>query len=189
MITGILNNILEHSKANKQLIGFRKYHDGGDIYVGYVIDYNDVFIQLQHITKYGDEDGILLLKIDDMESFEAEEDYYKFHQYLISNGNKIKPQEVRSFPIPETEDWQYEALIHLSEFKTIITISLRTDDSIINGYILDFDEVYLNFQTVGNLGEDTGFAIYRLADIASVGIGRMEARKRETFYEWRNKAE
>jgi hypothetical protein len=87
----ILEKLLSHSKTTKTVIGIRKYNNEDEFYVGYIVDYNDTLIVLQHISKFGLEDGLLVEKI---ESFEAEDDYIKSYQLLFKNANTIGKQTV-----------------------------------------------------------------------------------------------
>ena len=188
MTSSILNTLLSNSKKAKALIGVRKYEDGDDLFVGYIVDYNDVLIQLQQVTKYGLEDGVVILKIEDVETFEFEDDYIKAYQYLFENANKIKEQTVKSLKLPKGENWQYEVAKDLFETKKIVTIEVSNDSTVVNGYIIDFDETHISFKPIDNIGKEEGTIIYKLVDVASFSIDELESRKRQTFNEWRKKA-
>jgi hypothetical protein len=47
----IFNKILERSKHNKELLGLWKYNDDDGFWCGYVIDYNETLVKIQHYTK------------------------------------------------------------------------------------------------------------------------------------------
>jgi hypothetical protein len=188
MTSKILNKVLSHSKKTKTITGVRKYNDGDDLYVGYVVDYNDTLLVLQHITKFGLEDGLMVEKIENIESFETEDDYVKSYQFLVKNKTKIFKQTVKSIKLPDNENWQYELLKARFDKGKLVTIELNNDDLVTHGYIVDFDESNLAFKPIDNLGNEEGTTIYKIADISGLTIDRVESRKRQALYEWKKKS-
>jgi len=187
MNSKILEKVLSHSKKTKTIIGMRKYNEGDDIYIGYVVDYNETLIVLQHVTKFGLEDGLMVEKIDNIESFETEDEYVKSYQLLVKNVNKIKKQTIKSLKLKEGENWQYELLKTKFDKGKIVTIELNNDNLVTHGFIVDFDETFLHFNPIDNLGNDEGSKIYKLSDISGLTIERLESRKRQTFYDLKKK--
>ncbi len=188
MTNRILDKLLSHSKKTKTVIGVRKYNDGDDFYVGYIVDFNDTLIVLQHISKFGLEDGLLVEKIENIESFETEDDYVKSYQLLFKNANKIGRQTVKNIKLSKDENWQYELLKSKFDKGKIVTIELNNDDSLTHGFILDFDERHFHFKPISNLGVDEGENVYKLSDITSLTVDKIESRKRAALYEMRKKA-
>ncbi|MBC7748727.1 MAG: hypothetical protein H7Z76_09170 [Methylotenera sp.] len=183
----ILDKILSHSKKTKSIIGVRKYNDGDDLLVGYIIDYTDTLIVLQHITKYGVEDGLIVEKIENIETFESDDDYVKSYQFLFENESKILKQTVKSIKLPNGDNWQYELLKMKFDNGKLVTVELNNDDLVTHGYIVDFDENNLQFKPIDKLGNNEGITIYKLSDISGLAIDRLESRKRQTFYDWKKK--
>ena len=70
----ILDIILK-SKETKTLIGFNFYGSDNGFYCGYVLEFNDEFVIIQHFSKFGINDGILVHKLSDIKYFETETDY------------------------------------------------------------------------------------------------------------------
>jgi hypothetical protein len=56
-------------------------------------------------------------------------------------------------------------------------------DSINYGYVLDFDDISLQLTSITNIGEEDGTQLFRLSDITSLTVDRLEGRKREILYE------
>jgi hypothetical protein len=188
MTNSILDKILAHSKKTKTLIGVRKYEDDDELYLGYIIEYSDLLIQMQQVSKYGLKDGVIILKIEDVETFEVEDDYVKAYQFLLENAKEIKEQTVESLKLPKTENWQYEVVKDLFLTKRIVTIELSNERIVVNGYIVDFDKTYLSFNPIDHIGKEQGTIIYKLVDLTSLSIDELESRKRQTFNEWRKEA-
>lgn len=185
MTQNILENFLAHSKKTKSIIGIRKHND--DLYVGYIVDYNETYIIMQHISKTGMEDGLLIEQISSIESFETDDDYVKSYQMLFLDKTKIGKQTIKNVKLPKGADWQYELLMSLFGKGKIISIELKGADDVIHGFILGFDETYLRLKPIGSTGTDEGESIYHLGDIDAITVDRIESRKRETFYKLKNK--
>ncbi len=52
--------ILQHSKENQSIIAVYNDPEGDNFWAGYILDFNDEFFTMQHISKYGKKDGILI---------------------------------------------------------------------------------------------------------------------------------
>ncbi len=181
----ILNNIFSESKKDKKLIGLRKYNNSGDLWVGYVVDYNDTLVVLQHVSKFGLEDGLVMEKVFNIESFETDTEYIKAYQYLFENPHKIASQTVEKFIAPVSDNWQFDLLYQFGSEK-IVGVEINNDD-VYYGLIVDFNEEYLHLRSITDVGQDEGTSIYKLTDITALYIDRLENRKRHAFYEWRKK--
>ena len=178
---------MANSKKTKTIVSARKYNDEDTLYVGYIVDFNDSIFIMQQVSTYGLPDGLLIESIDNIESFEMSE-YEKSYQYLFENADKIKPQTISSLKLPKGDNWKYDLLKVLFAQKKVITIQLTSENAIVTGFIVDLDEKYLHFHMISNIGEDQGKIIYNLTDISTFTIDELESRKRNTFYEWRQKA-
>jgi len=186
MTTKILEKILSNSKQNKSIIGVRKYSDGEDIYIGYIVDYNETLIVLQHITKYGLEDGLIVEMIENIESFETGGEYTSAYQHLLTNHKEIKEQTVKTLKLEEGQNWQYHLLTSMFDIIKIITVELN-NNTFTHGFIVDFDETYVHLNQIDHVGKDEGTIIYKINDIVSLTIDRLESRKRLALYKWRKK--
>ncbi|MDD4969226.1 MAG: hypothetical protein PHT07_07315 [Paludibacter sp.] len=182
MENNVLVKLLSHSKTTKTAIGIRKYNDGDDLYVGYIVDYTDSIIVLQHISKYGLEDGLIVEKIENIESFETEDEYLKTYNYFYNNPSILKKQTIKKIELSKEDNWQYEMFKSKFDKGKIVTVELNNSGIDTHGFIVDFDEIYLNFKPITNLGVDEGEIIFKLSDISGVSVDRLESRKREALY-------
>ena len=107
----MINEILENSKAKNKLVGIKLYGEAG-YWCGIVEDYNDDFIQLKHVTKNGELDGIAIERIVDVERIDIEDDYLTAMKIVIENRQKIRDIEIKSriFTDLDDENWQYVSL-------------------------------------------------------------------------------
>lgn len=183
MESKVLEHLLVESRDTKKIIGIRKSND--ILYVGYIVDFNDLLVEMQQVTKYGREDGLIIIKIANVETFETDDEYLKSYQFLFQNYTKIKKQTVMAVPITESENWQYETLLNLMHEQKLVTIEVNNDGLFFHGYISDLDDTHLSFNAVSHIGRDEGFVVYKLEDISSLSVDELESRKRQAFYDWR----
>lgn len=178
----MLSKALAHSKKNKSVIGVRKYGDDSEFYAGYIVDFTEELLVLQHLTKYAVEDGIIVFRMQDIESFETEDDYVKAIQYLFDNPEKLLKQSVKALKAGKYESWQYHFLKTVASSKSIITIEINKGELETNGFIMDFDKDFLKLQPISNTGASEGENFYKLEDITSISINKLESRKREALF-------
>jgi hypothetical protein len=182
MFNRILKKILAHSLETKSFIGVRKSNTEGLCWVGYIVDFNDQLIVLQHISPLGLEDGLIVEKIENIDNFETDDNYVKAVRTLYDLKKKIASQEITQIDISINDNWQYEMLQSTFDQGKIISVELRNSDNIDYGYVLDFDYTTLQLSGINNIGEEIGIQTYRLSDISSLSVDRIEARKRETLF-------
>ena len=187
MKKNILTKLLTHSKKTKTILSARKYNEDDTHFVGYIIDFNETVFVMQQVSMYGLHDGLLIETFDNIETFEIDE-YEKSYQYLFDNADKITEQTITKLALPKGDNWKFDLLKTLFAEKKIITIQLSSDNIIVTGFILDFDETYLQFNVISPIGEDQGKVIYKLADISTFTIDELDSRKRKVFNDWRQKA-
>ena len=179
MTSRIIGKILTHSQETKSLIGVRKNNEENQTWIGYIIDFNETIFVLQHISPLGIEDGLIVEIISNVDNFETVDDYIISIQRLFELNYKIPKQEIKKIDISMEENWQYEILKSGFDQGKLITIELNNNDTINYGYILDFDDTTLQICAINNIGEEDGTQTYCLENITSIGIERIECRKRE----------
>ena len=141
---------------------------------------------MQCFTRLGVEDGLLVEKIEHIESFETDDDYVKAVDLFLKNLDKLNKQKIKNISISIKDEWALEILKIEKIRDKIITIELNKDNCLIHGYILDFDENYIQFRVIDNIGTVDGKCFYKISDISSITVEQAESRKRETLYKLKN---
>jgi hypothetical protein len=189
MTNEILINTLSNSKQKKTLIGL---HNSGvqidDFCVGYVLDYNESFIVIQHVNKYGFEDGIHVVQIASLEKIETNTSYIKTCQILFQNPSLLPKQSIKNIKFQFSKSWQFDLLHDNSYIGELIAFQLDGSDFFNFGFLFDFDENNIMIHLVGESGESQGTTIYHLIDIASFGIDTLQCRKRKYLHNLTNQA-
>jgi hypothetical protein len=188
MTNEILSKILFHSKKTRTLIGLHRIGNPDDFTVGYVVDYNDSFVVIQHVTKYGVEDGLHIEKLAKLEKIETDEDYIKSCQILLKNQNLLPKQSMKKVKFNFSEAWQYDLLNNNSYKGELIAFELDGENLFNFGYLVDYDEVNILMHLVSESGISQGTNVYHLEDIISFGFDTMQCRKRKTLFNLKKKA-
>src|SRR4051794_28055629 len=96
----MIESILQESKKNRSLIGLNYYGSSG-FYCGYVLDFNNEFVIIQHFSKFGMQDGLLVHKLADIKYFEKDTEYLKGIKLLIQMGNSVQKQ---TYSLPSNKE-------------------------------------------------------------------------------------
>lgn len=181
----ILNQILERSKENKELIGLWKYNDDDTFWCGHVIDFNETLIKIQHYTKYGKPDGIIVSVIANIKSVDFNDEYIKAMKVVIDYSSVLEKEDPTPFILPETEDWDYEILKQMEgNYEKITSVEISHSDYF-SGFISKVSETDFVLNCVGRLGEDEGPVLYKIEDVTGFKINDIDNRKRAMLYKWR----
>jgi hypothetical protein len=178
----MIENILQESKDKKSLIGLN-YYRGEGFYCGYVLDFNDEFVVIQHFSKFGIPDGLLVHKIADIKYFEKETEYLKGIKLLLRNS--IQKQ---TYSLPDNKELTegflslFQSFIGNKEY--LIKFELN-DGEIYFGFVEWCDEENFSIIQV-DIDGLLGKAIFRLEDIKAYWIDDLESRKRKIIYQSKN---
>ncbi len=172
----IINQILEKSKSNKELISLWEYGDD-NFWCGYVINYNSTLVQIQHFSKYGQNDGIVILRIENIESIDFEDEYVDILQYLINNFEEKIKLEFKEIILPDSEDWQTILLKQFEGNGKIVSFEINGSEYY-SGLILHCSDKDFVAKMIGSRGEIVANAIYKNENITAFKINNIEQRKR-----------
>jgi hypothetical protein len=178
----MIEGILQKSKETKSLVGFNFYGSDGGFYCGYVLDYNSEFVIIQHFSKFGIYDGILVHKLSDIKYFETETDYLKGINTLIQHKDIMMKQAYsynKHKNVLDNFTNLFESFIGNKE--QIIKFELN-DDDIYFGFIEWCDEDSFSIINLENDGSIVGKAIFKFEDLKAYWIDDLECRKRQVLY-------
>jgi hypothetical protein len=179
-------DLLEKSKETKGFIGLNFYGSDNGFYCGYVLEYNDEFIMLQHFSKFGFNDGILVHKIADVKYLESDTDYINGIKALTMNQNSILRQ---TYTLVEAEakvehfNNLFESFIGNKEYLIKFEV---LDNDIYFGFIEWCDENSFSMINIDSDGSVLGKAIFKFEDLKVYWVDDLESRKRIFFYKKRN---
>ncbi len=176
--------LLEKSKKTKELLSFTKYGDE-TFWFGYVKEYSEEFIAIQHFTKYGKNDGIIIDPLNGFQRIDYNDDYSKAMQCVIDYTDEIhKPNKI-DLDFSSSENFHSKILHKFLKQKNIILSVQINNDEYLTGYVKEISEIDFSIISVGKIGEDLGISILKIEDITSIQIDDIDNRKRNILYNWR----
>ncbi|WP_234111304.1 hypothetical protein [Chryseobacterium sp. R2A-55] len=178
--------LLTKSKEDKSFLSIWTYNDDEKFWFGKILDFNDELVIIQHYTKYGKKDGIIVTKISEIISIDLEDDYSKAMSYIIENSEELANETEFNFNYFDNGNWKTILLNQLNNRKDIIT-SIEINDDYFSGFIIEVDSESFIIKCIGSLGEDEGNALYKIEDLTGFKINDIDNRKRLMLFNWRKK--
>jgi hypothetical protein len=181
----MIKEILKSSKEEKKFIGIWVYGDDDGFWSGYVIDYNNDFVYIQHYSKYGKSDGVIIELISNIESIDFNDDYSNAMEFLIQNSQLVDQQELIEIPKLNEDNWQFELLSgQLNNEERVVRFKMD-NGNIYVGLVDKLDKEFVALNCIGKMGENEDFSLFKLEDIQTIRINDIESRKRLLLYNWR----
>jgi hypothetical protein len=176
--------LLQRSMAHKTLVGFHEYNSES-YYCGYVINHTEDFVMIQHYSKFGVKDGILVRHLTDFKIFESESEYLKGLQTLIDHQEMIVKQKVNPSKI-EDFNQHFTNLFEQYVGNKEVMIKFETNDGeIYFGYLEWCDEESFSILEIDSDGLLTGRSLFRIEDLKMYFIDDLNCRKRNILYKAR----
>lgn len=176
-------DILEKSKKENKIIGLNFYGTDEGFNCGYVLEYTDEFVILQHFSKFGTADGIVTLSLSDIKFVETDTAYLNGIELLIKRQKEILTQ---TFHLKSKNEFKnnftslFESFIGNKDF--IIKFELD-DDEVYFGFIEWCDEDYFSIINIDLDGAVIGKATFRFEDLKVYTVDDLECRKRKVLFE------
>lgn len=167
-----MTRIFEESKEKKKIIGIRT--DDDDFWCGYVEDYSETTVTIRHFTRNGMPDGLIIEKLENIDTIEQDDHYFRSMQYLVQNAHLLLQTPPPVLETIGTDNWKYDTLLQIQAQGNVVAIDL-SNDVLISGFVSALDTDFVDIKTLGEMGQDTGHALYRLEDIRAIQYGRMES--------------
>ncbi|GAA4056555.1 hypothetical protein [Flavobacterium chungnamense] len=176
---------LEKSKQNKELLSFTVYGDDSKFWCGYVVDYSEDFVAIQHFTKFGKKDGIIVHPIDNFERIDFNDDYVKAMECVIDYSDQIYKPNTMNLGFSQSENFYRSVLIQLTGNKDVIASFEISNDDYYSGYIIEVSDIDFAINCVGKSGEDLGMSLFKIEDITSIQLDDVDNRRRNILFKWR----
>lgn len=176
---------LEKSKQNKELLSFTVYGDDSKFWCGYVVDYSKDFVAIQHFTKFGKKDGIIVHPIDNFERIDFNDDYVKAMECVIDYSDQIYKPNTMNLGFSQSENFYRSVLIQLTGNKDVIASFEISNDDYYSGYIIEVSDIDFAINCVGKSGEDLGMSLFKIEDITSIQLDDVDNRRRNILFKWR----
>lgn len=176
--------ILQYSKEHQYIIAIFQDPGGADFWAGYVLDYNEEFFIMQHLTKYGKKDGLILEPMYKVRRIDRD-DYCKCLQYIYDHNEELDKEQKVDLEIPKEENWMYHTLLGMKgDTDNMIRIGIGNDTRF-SGFVSEVSETDFVLKCIGHDGLEEGNIYFLNEDISSFRVNDLEARRRLMLYNYR----
>lgn len=181
----MINEVLEKAKRENQFIGIWTYDDDDGFWSGRVKKCTDDFVVIEHFTKYGKPDGIIVEQIANIQAIDFNDGYSEVMNYLVAHNHMLDSQQEIKIDAPITDNWQYELLKPFVGSGTVVVRIQLENDNTYTGFVNNSDEETTILNCIGTEGHDESFTLYKNNDIKMIRVNDLEARKRLLLFNWR----
>lgn len=175
---------LQYSKNNQSIIAIYNDAGGNNFWAGYILDYNDEFFTLQHISKFGKKDGILIEPFYNINRIDVD-DYCKCLNYLKEHHQELDNESAIEITATTDDNWMFQFLKQLENQTDFISRIQLNNDSRYSGFIRNITETDFELKCVGSEGTDEGSLFFKIDDVSSLRMNDLEARRRLLLYNYR----
>jgi len=176
---------LEKSKQNKELLSFSVYGEDEKFWCGYVVDYSEDFVAIQHFTKFGKKDGIIVHPVEHFERIDFHDDYVKAMECVVDYSDQIyKPHKI-DLSFSQSENFYRSVINQLIGNKDVIVSFEISNNDYYSGYVTEVSEIDFIINCVGKEGEDLGMSLFKIEDITSIHMDDVDNRRRNILFKWR----
>ena len=176
--------ILQQSKANQSIIAIYNDAGGDNFWAGYILDFNEEYFTMQHISKYGHKDGILMEPFFKINRIDVD-DYCKCLNYLKEHYHELDEEKNIQLTATSEENWMTQILNELNDETDYVTRIQLNNDSRFSGFIRNVTEDDFELKCIGSEGTDEGSLYFQIDDISSIRVNDLEARRRHLLYNYR----
>ncbi|QTV04981.1 hypothetical protein [Faecalibacter bovis] len=178
------STLLQQSKVEQSIIAIFQDPAASDFRAGYIVDVNDEFFVMQHISKFGKKDGLIIEPIYKIRRIDKD-DYCKCLQYVFENNADLDLQNEVVLNIPKEENWIFHTLNEIKgEQDYIVRISINNETQF-SGFVNDVTDEDFSLRCIGADGQDEGNLYFMIDDVTSFRINDIEARRRLMIYNYR----
>ena len=168
----ILSDICKASQKNKEIISIYSGGDPDRFSVGYIKHvYKDALI-LHAFDNYGDDDGILLIRLEDINKIERQTAYLNKIRLLIDPEEFLRSAS-GTMCFDESNGSNdcgiYSVLVRCLDEGILLSLKLLFGD-ILTGYILEFDDEYLLLKIYTDDALEDGETLVKYEDISGISF-------------------
>ena len=134
--------------------------------IGYVNDFNEEFVAINAINPRGLNDGIHVIRLDEIVKIEKETNYDKKLVTLMKWKNTV----LSDYKF-KSNDFIYELLNLSLKEKKIVTITIMNSNEVSNnGIVRKLDKELVEIENIDSYGLSDGFNILRIDDITYISF-------------------
>ena len=158
----IVSVYCDDEKPDTHLTGFLSRCDEGQMLI-------------DHISPSGFYDGFILIHAEDIHRMDCGGKY----EQKVEKLYQCRQQSHAEFPITGS---LYASLLAFCQRERLI-LSAETEDAMLSGFLLDFDEDIIHLQVIDEYGEENGETIVRNDEIISFAVDTLTEQNIRLLYQ------
>ncbi len=175
----MFQDIFERSINENKILSINTYGDSST-WVGYVNSYTTEIVSIKHISKFGRYDGVISLKVSDIERIDIDDDLCRSISFLHQNEKEIKRLS-KMYEEQEVDKTDYRSVLQECCDKKLLC-SIDTKDLYLGCFVLEITFEEVRILVIDSHGIKDGESCVRLEDINFVSYGRLQDIRRLLLY-------
>lgn len=178
---------LERAMLEQRILCIYVNGDTDDFWCGYVDEVTDELVRIRHLTKYGKPDGVIIERLENINSIDIDDVYANNMAYLTQNHHLLDEEEESIIQLPIGENWVFESLKQCIGKRTVVVrVILHSDDAFV-GWVKELDDEGVMLDLLDQDGQADQQSVFLSEDIQTIRVNDIDARKRLLLYNWRQK--
>ena len=149
-------------------------------WVGFVVAYTTEQITIEHISKYGGYDGVITLKISDIERIDIDDDLCRSISYLYHNQKEMERLS-KKYAKLEVNTGNFMEVMQMCKDQDLIC-SVDTKEIYLTCFVLDVDFEEVHILAIDSHGMKDGECFIKMEDVGYVSCGRLQEMRRLLLY-------
>ena len=178
----MLHKLLIDAYKHKKLADINIYGEEDSI-IGYITNIDEEHFTIEEIDKYGNTDGSTTYAITKIANLSLDNWYLDSLQIIIHNRDKLK-EEKRITIYKEGKELLSE--IEYLKVNEIMVILFFEEDQYELGFVLDYDENFIQLKDVGQDGCVLGITCYQLNEVVGLRYHGLGEQKTRILYDTKN---
>jgi hypothetical protein len=175
----MFQNIFSEAAESKKIISVNTYGDSAT-WIGFVLAHTTEQVTMEHVSKYGRNDGVITLKISDIERVDVDDEMCRSINYLYHNTKEFAKLS-KTYASLESNTGDFLAVLAECKDKNLIC-SIDTKELYLCCFILnvDFEEVHI--LAIDEHGQKDGECFIKMDDVNYISYGRLHEMRRLLLY-------
>ncbi|MFY9280853.1 MAG: hypothetical protein WBK38_01000 [Bacteroidia bacterium] len=175
----MFQTIFTQSIENKRIISISMYGETSS-WIGFVIAVNEELVTMEHLSKYGRYDGIVTLKIVDIERLDIDDEICRSIHFLYHNKAELERLS-KTYENRERNTGDFLAVLSECKEKNLIC-SVDTKELYLACFVIDVNFEEIHFLAIDEYGQKDGECFVKMEDINYVSCGRLQEMRRLLLY-------
>ncbi|PCJ66914.1 MAG: hypothetical protein COA58_05530 [Bacteroidetes bacterium] len=175
----MFQNAFSDALESKKIISLNTYGDNAT-WIGFVLAYTSEFVTIEHVSKYGQYDGVITLKVTDIERVDLDDEMCRSVNFLYHNTKEFSKLS-KTYANLENDMGDFFSVLSECKEKNLIC-SIDTKELYLSCFVLNIDFEEIHILAIDTHGQKDGECHVKMEDIDYVSVGRLQEIRRLLLY-------